>query len=181
MADKKTTSKPSSGARAPAKRGPGRPRKDGAALRQHVHRGRAEGPKATGQITVDESSLDSFRQALGRGLAELLQDTRAIHGRHILSEPKDDPRSPGETAPCRPIDEALTLLGLAIADMTVLTDDESEALAAVLVPELTTGDEPGPPLPVSKLAAQIARHARRIEDCNAYRRARLARIDLPRG
>jgi hypothetical protein len=104
-----------------------------------------------------------------------------LPGARILSEPKDDPRSPGETAPCRPIDEALAQLSIAIVDMAVLTDDESEALDAVLEPALTTGDEPGPPLPVSKLAEQIARHARRIEDCNAYRRARLARIDLPRG
>jgi hypothetical protein len=185
----KTTSKPRSAAKAPAKRGPGRPRKDGAALRQHAHMGRAEGPKATGQITVDESSLDSFRQALGRGLAELLQEPpRVIRGRHILQDMthmgivRDHNAELGaEPMPARPIDEALAELGLAIADMTVLTDDESEALAAVLVPELTTGDEPGPPLPVSKLAAQITDAARRIEKCNAYRRARLARIDLPRG
>ena len=81
----------------------------------------------------------------------------------------------------RPIEEALSQLGFAIVRMADLTDAESEALESALEPvqpEAVIGD---PPEPASKLAAQIARLARRVEECNAYRSARLARIDLPRG
>ncbi len=173
MAAKKTASKPRSAAKAPAKRGPGRPRKDSSAPRQRVPRAHA------GPTIADFPKLDTPRPILGRGLSTLLEESWVIRGTHIVGEPVPPPDT--AAVPPRPIDDALAQLSLAIAGMATLTDDESEALAAVLEPELPGNPMPERDEPASQLAAHITRYARRIEDCNAYRRARLARIDLPRG
>jgi hypothetical protein len=136
---------------------------------------------AAKKTTSKPRSAEAF-PPYGRTLPKSLQEHRVIHGTHIVGEPGDDPGSPEDPeAPRRPIDDALAQLGLAIAGMATLTDDESEALAAVLEPESPGNPIPERDEPASKLAAQITRCARRIEDCNAFRRARLARIDLPRG
>ncbi len=134
----------------------------------------------TNKTTSKPISAEPF-PPYGRMPPKSLQEHSAIHRTHIVGEPEDDPRSPGETAPLRPIDEALAELDRAISGMATLTEDESEALAAVLEPESPGSPMPERDEPASQLAAQITRYARRIEDCNAYRRARLARIDLPRG
>lgn len=168
MATTKATNKPRSADNAPAKRGPGRPRKAESEARQHAHKGR-----------VRTGATSSPSAPLGRGLSELLQGPRVIHGTHIVGEPVPPPAE--ESTPAPTIDDAIFELLSAIEGMALLTDDESEALSAVLWTMPPNGSEPPPPEPKSKLAAQIADAARRIEKCNAYRRARLARIDLPRG
>lgn len=170
---KNTTSKPRRAAKTPAKRGPGRTRKDGSAPRQRAPRAHA------GPTIADSPNLDTPRPILGRGLSALLEESWVIRGTRDVGEPVPPPDT--GAVPLRPIDEALAQLSLAIAGMATLTDDESEALAAVLEPESTGNPVPESYEPASKLAAKLARCARRIEDCNAYRRARLARIDLPRG
>lgn len=168
MATRKGTSKPRSAAMPPAKRGPGRPRKAETEVSNHLH---ISGISAG--ITASPSA------PLGRGLSELLQGPRVIHGTHIVGEPVPPPAE--EATPSPTIDDAIFELLSAIEAMALLTDDESEALDSVLRPKLPHGSDPALPEPESKLAAQIADAARRIEKCNAYRRARLARIDLPRG